>query len=138
MKKLLLLAVVFSFGFTAFAQNASKKAEDVVKFQEIRFNFGKIKQGVPVTHDFQFTNIGTEPLIIETASASCGCTTPTWPKQPIMNAKDDKVKAGFNAAAPGPFEKTIFVKIKGVDAPFELKISGEVLSAADFDKLPKK
>ena len=138
MKKLLLLAVVFSFGFTAFAQNASKKAEELVKFQEIRFNFGKIKQGVPVTHDFQFTNIGTEPLIIETASASCGCTTPTWPKQPIMKAKDDKLKAGFNAAAPGPFEKTIFVKIKGVDAPFELKISGEVLSAADFDKLPKK
>ena len=138
MKKLLLLAVVFSFGFTAFAQNASKKAEELVKFQEIRFNFGKIKQGVPVTHDFQFTNIGTEPLIIETASASCGCTTPTWPKQPIMKAKDDKLKAGFNAAAPGPFEKTIFVKIKGVDAPFEMKISGEVLSAADFDKLPKK
>ncbi len=138
MKKLLLLAVVFSFGFTAFAQSVSKKAEELVKFQEVKFNFGKIKQGVPVTHDFQFTNIGTEPLIIETASASCGCTTPTWPKQPIMKAKDDKLKAGFNAAAPGPFEKTIFVKIKGVDAPFELKISGEVLNAADFDKLPKK
>jgi hypothetical protein len=138
MKKLLLFAVVFSLGFTAVAQSVSKKAEELVKFQEIKFNFGKIKQGVPVTHDFQFTNIGTEPLIIETASASCGCTTPTWPKQPIMKAKDDKLKAGFNAAAPGPFEKTIFVKIKGVDAPFELKISGEVLNAADFDKLPKK
>lgn len=138
MKKILLSLMVFAVGMGAFAQNASKKAEDVIKFKETKFNFGKIKQGVPVTHDFQFTNISSENLIVETASASCGCTTPTWPQQPIMKSKEDKIKAGFNAAAPGPFEKTIFVKLKGVDVPFELKISGEVVSAADFEKLEKK
>jgi hypothetical protein len=138
MKKLMLTLMVFGIGITAFSQNAIKKAEDVVKFKEIRYNFGKIKQGVPVTHDFEFTNIGAEPVIIETASASCGCTTPTWPQQPVMKTKADKIKAGFNAAAPGPFEKTVFVKIKGVDVPFELKIAGEVVSAADFDKQVKK
>lgn len=138
MKKLLVSLLVLSIGFSASAQTAVKKAENIIKFKEIKHSFGKIKQGVPVTHDFMFANIGTEPLIIETASASCGCTTPTWPQQPIMKGKDDKLKAGFNAAAPGPFEKTIFVKLKGIDAPYELKISGEVLSAADFDKLPKK
>ncbi len=128
--------VVLAIGFASTAQNAVK-AEDVIKFSELRHNFGKIKQGVPVTHDFQFSNIGKAPLIIETASASCGCTTPTWPKQPVMNSKTDILKAGFNAAAPGPFEKTIFVKIKGIDAPYELKISGEVISAAEFDKVKK-
>jgi hypothetical protein len=138
MKKLMLTLMVIGIGITAFAQNAIKKAEDVVKFKEIKYNFGKIKQGVPVTHDFEFTNIGSEPVIIETASASCGCTTPTWPQQPVMKTKADKIKAGFNAAAPGPFEKTVFVKIKGVDIPFELKIAGEVVSAADFDKQVKK
>ena len=55
-----------------------------------------------------------------------------------MKTKADKIRAGFNAAAPGPFEKTVFVKIKGVDVPFELKIAGEVVSAADFDKQVKK
>jgi hypothetical protein len=55
-----------------------------------------------------------------------------------MKTKVDKIKAGFNAAAPGAFEKTVFVKIKGVDVPFELKISGEVLGAAEFDKQVKK
>jgi hypothetical protein len=55
-----------------------------------------------------------------------------------MKSKTDKIKAGFNAAAPGPFEKTVYVKLKGVDAPMELKIAGEVLSAADYDKLNKK
>ena len=138
MKNLLLSFLVLALGFSANAQNAVKKAEDVIKFKEIRHNFGKIKQGVPVTHDFIFANIGNEPLVIETASASCGCTTPTWPQQPIMKTKEDKLKAGFNAAAPGPFEKTIFVKLKGVDAPYELKISGEVVAAADFDKISKK
>ena len=136
MKKILLSLVVFAIAFASTAQNA-KKAEDVIKFNEVRYNFGKIKQGVPVTHDFQFSNIGNEPLIIETASASCGCTTPTWPKQPVMKSKEDVLKAGFNAAAPGTFEKTIFVKIKGIDAPYELKISGEVVSAAEFDKIKK-
>jgi hypothetical protein len=138
MKKLLVSLLVLSIGFSASAQTAVKKAESIIKFKEIKHSFGKIKQGVPVTHDFMFANIGNEPLIVETASASCGCTTPTWPQQPIMKGKEDKLKAGFNAAAPGPFEKTIFVKLKGIDAPYELKISGEVLSSADFDKLPKK
>ncbi len=130
--------MVLATGFVAVAQNATKKAEDIIKFNEIRHNFGKIKQGVPVTHDFVFSNISSAPLIIETASASCGCTTPTWPQQPVMAAKTDKIRAGFNAAAPGPFEKTVFVKLKGVDAPYEIKISGEVVPAADFDKAAKK
>lgn len=134
----MLSLVLAAVTFTGFAQTVVKRAEDVVKFKEVRHNFGKIKQGVPVTHDFEFINIANEPVIIETATASCGCTTPTWPQQPVMKTKADKIKAGFNAAAPGAFEKTVFVKIKGVDAPYELKISGEVLSAADYDKLTKK
>lgn len=138
MKKLMLSLVVSVIAFAGFAQTGAKKAEDVVKFKEIRHNFGKIKQGVPVTHDFEFLNVGNEPVIIETATASCGCTTPTWPQQPVMKTKADKIKAGFNAAAPGAFEKTVFVKIKGIDVPYELKIAGEVLAPADYDKQIKK
>lgn len=138
MKKLMLCLVVSVIAFAGFAQTGAKKAEDVVKFKEIRHNFGKIKQGVPVTHDFEFLNVGNEPIIIETATASCGCTTPTWPQQPVMKTKADKIKAGFNAAAPGAFEKTVFVKIKGIDVPYELKIAGEVLAPADYDKQIKK
>jgi len=138
MKKLMLSLVVSVVALAGFAQTSAKKAEDVVKFKEIRHNFGKIKQGVPVTYDFEFLNVGNEPVIIETATASCGCTTPTWPQQPVMKTKGDKIKAGFNAAAPGAFEKTVFVKIKGIDVPYELKIAGEVLAPADYDKQIKK
>jgi hypothetical protein len=138
MKKLILSVIVSVIAIVGFAQTGAKKAEDVVKFKEVRHNFGKIKQGVPVTYDFEFLNVGNEPVIIETATASCGCTTPTWPQQPVMKTKGDKIKAGFNAAAPGAFEKTVFVKIKGVDVPYELKIAGEVLAPADYDKQLKK
>jgi hypothetical protein len=138
MKKIMLTLFVALFSVVGFAQNANSSAVSVVKFKEMRHNFGKIKQGVPVTFDFEFTNVSSGAVIIETATASCGCTTPTWPQAPVMKAKTEKIKAGFNAAAPGPFEKTVFVKIKGVDAPVELKIAGEVLSAADYDKLNKK
>jgi Protein of unknown function (DUF1573) len=128
MKKLFFTLFIFGISSAVFAQSSDvKKADEVVKFKEMKHDFGKIKQGVPVTYDFVFTNVGETPVIIENASASCGCTTPTWPQQPIMKGKSDKIKAGFNAAAPGVFEKGIFVKVKGYDYPIEIKITGEVL-----------
>jgi hypothetical protein len=134
MKKLLLAVVLLGTGSLLFAQNAVKKAEDVVKFKEMKHNFGKIKQGVPVTYNFEFSNTGDVPLVIENATASCGCTTPEWPQQPVMKGKSDKIKAGFNAAAPGVFEKGIFVKVKGYDYPIEIKITGEVLTPEAYAK----
>jgi len=137
MKKiaLTLFAVVISAAIFAQTQATSKKAADMSKFTEQKYNFGKIKQGVPVNHVFEFTNVSDQPLVIENATASCGCTTPTWPQQPTAKGKSNKVTAGFNAAAPGPFEKTVFVKIAGADQPLELKISGEVLTAEQFAKI---
>ncbi len=137
MKRFMLMMLMVCASVLTYAQT-NVKADAVVKFKELRHNFGKIKQGVPVTHDFEFTNVSGQPVIIETATASCGCTTPTWPQAPVMKEKVAIIKAGFNAAAPGPFEKTVYVKVKGIDAPLELRIAGEVISAADFDKLNKK
>lgn len=134
MKKLLLAVFLLGTSSLIYAQNTVKKAEDVVKFKEMKHNFGKIKQGVPVTYDFEFSNSGDAPVVIENATASCGCTTPEWPQQPVMKGKADKIKAGFNAAAPGVFEKGIFVKVKGYDYPIEIKITGEVLTPEAYAK----
>ncbi|MFT4023390.1 MAG: DUF1573 domain-containing protein [Flavihumibacter sp.] len=133
-------AVLLSTGLFAQATapaSSGKKADEVIKFAEQKFNFGKIKQGVPVTHSFEFTNISSQPLVIENAHASCGCTTPTWPQQPTAKGKTAKITAGFNAAAAGPFDKTVFVKIAGIDLPVELKITGEVLTAEQFANVEK-
>jgi hypothetical protein len=132
MKRLFLFASALILSASVFAQ--AKKAEDVLKFKELAFDFGKIKQGSPVSHDFAFTNVSDNPVIIESAMASCGCTTPTKPEGAIQKGKDDKISAGFNAANVGPFNKSITIKVAGVDMPLQLKITGEVLTPDAFAK----
>jgi hypothetical protein len=127
-----------------FAQNQTtpaatvKKADSFVKFKDVTHDFGKIKQNSPVTYNFVFTNVTDKPVVIESATASCGCTTPVKPEAPVAKGKEDKITAGFNAAAAGPFNKTIYVKVAGVDQPMELKITGEVLNADDYAKFEKE
>jgi uncharacterized protein DUF1573 len=135
MKRLLLLAGGIILSATLFAQQAQqKKAEDVIKFKEMTHDFGKIKQGVPVTFDFAFTNTSDAPVIIESATPSCGCTTPVKPEGAIGQGKNDKITAGFNAAVAGPFNKSITVKVAGIDLPLQIKITGEVLTADAYTK----
>jgi hypothetical protein len=140
MKKIMLAIAAVFVSATLFAQNATqqKKAENIVKFKELSYNFGKIKQNVPVNHDFVFSNTSDKPVIIESATPSCGCTTPVYPQAPVAAGKADKITAGFNAAAVGPFNKTITVKLAGIDAPIEIRITGEVLTSEDYAKFEKE
>jgi len=139
MKKFMLVLSTVLFTTVMFAQNATqKKADDYVKFKEITHDFGKIKQGLPVTYDFAFINVTDKPVVIESATASCGCTTPVKPEAPIGKGKVDKITAGFNAQAAGPFNKIIYVKVAGVDQPLEIRITGEVLTESDFVKYEKE
>jgi hypothetical protein len=126
---------VMLFSTAVFSQ--SKKAEELVTFKEKVYDFGKIKQGVPVHHEFSFTNISNKPVVIESATASCGCTTPAWPQAPVAKGKTDKIKAGFNAAAAGAFTKQVTVKVAGADLPMVLTIKGEVLNADAYAKFEK-
>lgn len=132
MKKLFLFAGAVILSTGVFAQ--AKKAEDVLKFKELSYDFGKIKQNVPVTHDFKFSNISDNPVIIESAMASCGCTTPVKPEGAIQKGKEDVIKTGFNAAVAGPFNKTVTIKVAGVDMPLQLHITGEVLTPDAYAK----
>lgn len=136
MKRLLFTMVAVAITSLAFAQKSEGaiKGEDLINFKEKRYDFGKIKQGNPVTYEFVFTNISNKPVVIENSWASCGCTTPSWPQQPIGKDKTGTIKAGFNAAAVGPFDKTVYVKVQGVEAPIEIRIAGEVLTAEAFAK----
>src|SRR5580698_1591569 len=57
-------------------------------FPEDTYNFGEVSEGPQVTHEFKFTNTGKEPLVLSNVKASCGCTTPSWPKEPILPGKE--------------------------------------------------
>ncbi len=129
--KTLFLAVFALFSTSLFAQ---KKLSDVAKFSTDNFNYGKIKQGVPAKATFVITNTGNAPLIIEHAAPSCGCTVGDYTKEPIMPGKTGSVTAIFNAAELGPINRTVTVKFANVDELKYLKLTGEVLDAAAFDK----
>lgn len=69
----------------------------VMSFKETVYDFGTVKQGEVINHTFTFTNTGKEPLVIENASASCGCTVPEWTKTPIAPGKTGEIKVQFNS-----------------------------------------
>ena len=135
MKKIILLASAFVFSIAVMAQS---KPDDVLKVNTETHSFGKIKQGTPVTYFFELTNKSDKPLVVENASASCGCTVPEKPSQPIMPGKTDKLKVVYNAAAVGPINKDVYIKLAGVDEQKVVHITGEVMTAEAYDALPKK
>ena len=132
MKKLLFSVTALLLTTVLFAQ---KKADDVAKFKTETIDLGKLQQGNPTVATFSVANIGTEPLIIEQANPTCGCTISDYTKEPIANGKAGTIKATYNAANVGAFEKHLTVKFAGVDQVKSITIKGEVLSKEDFAKL---
>lgn len=133
MKKLLFLASAFVLGLSASAQ---QKPDQIAKMPE-SYNFGKIKVGTPVTTMFEITNIGDKPLVIESATAGCGCTTPEYAKEPVAPNGATKLKVGYNAANMGPFTKEVYIKFAGIPEQKVVRITGEVVDAAAYESYTK-
>ena len=133
MKKLLVLVVFAALAQAGYSQVAASAATaapkaDLAVFEttSLTHDFGKIKQSVPVTHEFKFTNKGKVPMVITNVAASCGCTTPDWTRDPIMPGGEGFVKATYNAASPGAFNKTVTVTSNIENGFVQLFIKGEV------------
>lgn len=108
---------------------AALAAEPAITFEETSHDFGSIaEEGGNVTHEFTFTNTGDAPLMIVNASASCGCTRPTYPKKPVAPGKSDKIKVTYAPAGrPGEFVKSITVKTNAKkQKSVKLQIKGAV------------
>jgi hypothetical protein len=69
----------------------------VITFKENSKDFGDITQGQQVAHTFVLTNTGKQPLIISNVAATCGCTVPSWPKEPVAPGKSAEIKVSFNS-----------------------------------------
>jgi Protein of unknown function (DUF1573) len=108
MKKMLYL-LLFVMGTATVQAQATASKTEVLSLRETSFNFGKIPQGRPVTHVFEVTNTGKEPLVLENVQASCGCTTPEWSREAIAPGATQRITVGYNAASEGVFEKSITI-----------------------------
>ena len=101
----------------------------VMKFEFDSHDFGKIKEGDKVTYGFKFTNTGKSPLIVTNAVASCGCTVPEWPKEPLQPGANGIIKVTFNSAGKsGLQDKQITVTANTTPAQNVVHLIGEVLT----------
>jgi hypothetical protein len=142
MKKLFLLPL---FVFGAMAVNAQVQTNTtgaptasgmqrengpVMTFEVMEYNFGTIKQGESVSREFKFKNTGKEPLIINNAQGSCGCTVPEYPKEPIKPNGEGVIKVTFNSAGKmGMQDKTVTITYD-TDKTIVLHMKGTVEAAA--------
>jgi hypothetical protein len=143
MKKVMLALAIAAFSATgAMAQNAAPQEaaktldKNAPKFSFVggeTFDFGNLSDQKNAEHVFVFKNVGKTPLIISNASASCGCTVPEFPKEPIMPGKTGQLKVTFNTAGKsGPFDKTVYIMSNASvnNERYEIHIKGSVTPAA--------
>tara|TARA_B100000989_G_scaffold173467_1_gene130080 strand:- start:10682 stop:11152 length:471 start_codon:yes stop_codon:yes gene_type:complete len=119
--------------------NQENKSNATIDFESKVVDYGTIAHGSDGNREFTFTNNGTEPLIIKNARASCGCTVPDWPKEPIMPGKTEKIKVNYATNRVGKFTKNITLTTNVDKKPVILTIKGEVSPPQNKDKtLPTK
>lgn len=133
MKKIFLMAIMALCAITAsFAQTTTEKKQAEIKFEKTVHNFGSFPESSPkVSCIFEFTNIGTLPLVINQAIASCGCTVPEYPKAPIKPGEKGQIKVTYNGAGkfPGHFKKSITVRTNGAVEMTRLYVEGNMEEA---------
>jgi hypothetical protein len=127
----MLLAVAFAYGqelaMNIKPENKLSPESAIFAWAATEFDFGRIKAGVPVSYEFEFTNDGEIPLVISTVQASCGCTVTSYTKEPIEPGGKGFVKATYNAASAGQFTKTVTVNANTEEGIAKLTIKGEVV-----------
>jgi len=105
----------------------------IIEFETEKHDFGRIEKGVIAKYRFKFTNTGTADLVINNVHASCGCTTPSWSKDPVKPGESGFIEAAYNSnAGHGPFAKTVTVSTNIPNQVKVLTIQGEVI----FDDTP--
>lgn len=101
-------------------------AQAKIKFEKQMVNFGTFTNDSLQHAEFVFTNTGDKPLVILQAFASCGCTTPQYPKDPIAPGGKGKVSVKYNGKSqfPGHFKKAVTVRSNAVNKLVRIYIEG--------------
>jgi len=97
-----------------------------ITFENELHDYGTIKQGADGSCEFKFKNTGKDPLVISNAKGSCGCTVPTWPKEPILKGQTGVIKVHYDTKRVGAFTKTVTLNSNAKTDPKMLTIKGVV------------
>jgi len=133
MKKILFISVILLMGMTKiFAQaeveTDSTKLPEMI-FEVTEHDFGTLQKGDPCVFDFVFKNTGKSDLVITNVKSSCGCTTPTYTKEPVAKKEEGSISVKYDSNRVGSFHKTITITSNAANSPIVLSISGKIENA---------
>ncbi len=134
------MAMAVSLGASAQENTAPQVANPnapEIAFENDLHDFGTIKHGGNGVYEFKFKNMGKEPLIISNAAGSCGCTVPTWPKEPIKKGETGIIKVSYDTKRVGSFTKTVTLTSNAKTASKVLTIKG-IVEPAEKEQTPFK
>lgn len=145
MKKCLTIAASLLFMMSAvIAQEATdSKANENPNAPEVVFtknvhDYGTLFVGGDGNCEFEFTNTGKEPLILSSVRSSCGCTVPSWPREPILPGKKNVIKVKYDTNRLGPINKSITVMSNAKNPTEVLRISGNIVKKTEESTVPEK
>ena len=104
----------------------SKIGGPVMTFEKTEVDYGTIAQGADPLRRFKFKNTGTEPLIIKNARGSCGCTVPSYKKEPIAPGESSEIEVRYDTQRIGDFSKSITIETNENEQSRVLMIKGHV------------
>ena len=139
MKKVTAILVLFILTFSVNAQQETTVNEGPrFKFDVETIDYGKIEKGSDGVRAFVFTNVGTEPLIVEKVVGSCGCTVPTKPESPILPGEKGEIKVKYDTNRIGGFSKTVTITSNATEPVKRVKIKGIVLKPDSTSAVEKE
>jgi hypothetical protein len=138
MRNLVIVVTLLFSVVIAGAQEEEKVNGPEISFKQTTHDYGTIELNGDGTYNFEFTNIGNEPLILSKPRSSCGCTVPSWPKEPILPGESNSINVTYNTNKAGVFNKTVTVYSNSKkSSTVLLRIKGKVEKKAD-EALPEK
>lgn len=116
----------------ASGQLTSDTGTPAIQFEQLEYDWGTLEEGAQVEHIFRFRNTGGSPLIINKASATCGCTVPTWPRDPVSAGGSGEIRVVFDSRARlGQQAKYVTITANTIPENTRLKISGMVVPSVN-------
>ncbi len=113
--------------------SGTKEKPEIV-FENTTHDFGQVAHAGKANCSFRFVNKGNAPLLLVHVRATCGCTTPEWPGEPIEKGQDGKITVRYDTRRTGRFVKSIIVYSNASNSPVKLIISGRILPQETVDK----
>lgn len=154
MKNFILLTCIVALALSATAQQGEKLAEErkaddqstmeapvsgpKMTLESTVIDYGDIEQGSEPVRMVKFTNTGTEPLIISNAKGSCGCTVPTWPREPIAPGETSEIKVRYDTKRLGNINKTVKLTTNDATGTYVIRVTGKISPKTEEEGLPEK